>query len=486
MENHVNRTPRLPLLAARLFDTPLLMHERKLHTIVAALAPRMGMSDYLAADIKAAVSDTFLATHDDPVDAAGYAIRVIPVHGTLVHRGEEMLSFSGLTSYEALRQELREALNDSSISAILLDIDSGGGECDGLFDFVDEIVAADAVKPVYAFAHEHAYSAAYAIASGARRIFMPRTGGVGSIGVVSVHMDQSGWDAKMGVSYTPIFAGGRKIDGWPHAALSEEAKAEFQKSVNRTYAIFTQTVADNRGLRVDDVIATQAGCFGADDAIAAGLADEIATFDGVLEMIALDLESSAGSGAGAQKVSGHGGRKSLSGAAGEHSQEGDADMRLQKLVNRRKKLKADSEGDEKDKVETPVEEDEDEALEDQEDPKPEDEGADEDPADDETAEDPLDEDAEEDEDDPKIDAAQKARVASAEIVELCVLAGKPEKAASFIRKGLSAQDVRKRLMADQDARAQARSPQKTVQTAHAGGRDKKPGRLAELVKQRHG
>ncbi|MFN3827792.1 MAG: S49 family peptidase [Micavibrio sp.] len=468
-------TPRLPLLAERLFDTPLLVHERKLRTVVSAMAPHLGLSDFLSAEIKAAASDTFLSFHDDPVDPKGYSIRVIPVHGTLVHRGAGLMAFSGLTSYEALREELREALNDSSISAILLDIDSGGGECAGLFDFVDEIVAADEIKPIYAFAHEHAYSAAYAIASAARKIYMPRTGGVGSIGVVSVHMDQSGWDKQIGVAYTPIYAGARKIDGWPHAALSPEAKDEFQKSVNYIYEIFTQTVSKNRGLSVDNVIDTQAGCFDADEAIAIGLADGIATFDDVLEIIVDDLDSSSA------QVSGRGDREGLSGSSGENSQKGDANMkgRLQKLVNRRKDQRAESDGDDKEKVEAP---EEDENLE-KDDETTKSEGGEDAPDDEEKAEDPEDqEDGEED--DPENDA-KSARKDAAEIVELCVLSGKASLAAGFIRKGLSSDDVRKRLISDQNLKANAESGKKTIQTAHASRGDHKPGRLADLVKQRH-
>ncbi len=200
------------------------------------------------------------------------------MQGTLVQRASGLDAESGLTSYAAIGAQIREALADNQVRALLMEIDSPGGEVAGLFDLADTIYQARAIKPVWAIANEGAYSAAYAIASAAERIVMPRTAGVGSIGVVAMHMDQSAKDAKQGIVYTPVFAGDRKVDGSEHFPLSPEAKTTLQTEVDRLYEIFVATVARNRGIDEAAVRATEAGWLNPDDAMAAGLADDVATF----------------------------------------------------------------------------------------------------------------------------------------------------------------------------------------------------------------
>lgn len=454
MEKHKIAGSRLPLLAGRIFDTPLLVHERKLRVVVGAMGSHLGIADCLSDDILASANDTFLAAHSDPVDTTGVAIAVIPIHGTLVHRGGDLDAFSGLRSYESIRADLREALNDRSISAILFDIDSGGGEAAGCFDLVDEIRAAQKQKPVYAFVNEHAYSAAYAIASAAQKIYVPRTGGVGSVGVVSVHMDQSGWDAKLGVAYTPIIAGARKVDGWPHSPMSDEAKAEWQSSVNKIYDIFTDTVARNRGMNLEAVVQTEARCYMGEDAVAIGFADGIATLDDVIDVILSDLDENSSR----EKISGHGGEKATTGPVGGISRKGKSNMTLAKLLKgqsrrtgaKKPSVKAQKDDEILDDEEDVIENDrDDEDLESDD----HDETIDDEDGDDVDAEEKDDDESVDDgEDKPKESArksSEKARVQAAKIVDMCTLFGDPARAAGFIRKGMSVSDVQKRLLAEQ-------------------------------------
>ena len=154
----------------------------------------------------------------------GGQIAVIPVYDSLVFRTLGLRALSGLTSYEDIRGRFREARDDSSVEGILFDIDSHGGEEAGLFDLVDEIHEARGEKPIMAVANEMAYSAAYAIASAADEIYLPRTGGVGSIGVVALHVDQSSYDAQKGFKYTYIYAGSHKIDYSPRPPFPRDSK----------------------------------------------------------------------------------------------------------------------------------------------------------------------------------------------------------------------------------------------------------------------
>ena len=122
-------------------------------------------------------------------------------------------------------------------------------------------------------------SAAYAIASTADRLYVTRTGEVGSIGVVAVHVDESGADAKAGLAWTFVFAGEQKVDGNAHEPLSERARSTIQADVDRLYAEFCALVAANRGLTVEAVRGTNAAVYRGELAIRAGLADRLGTLD---------------------------------------------------------------------------------------------------------------------------------------------------------------------------------------------------------------
>jgi signal peptide peptidase SppA len=268
----------LPHLAARLFGAPLLIARPKLEVILAVLGPRIGLPGIDAA-VPVHISTEPLASMLPP------GIAVIPIHGTLVRRTLGLEANSGLTSYATIAAQLDAALANPEAQAILLDVDSPGGETGGVFDLADRIRAGNRVKPIWAVANDMAFSAAYALASAANRVFLSRTGGVGSIGVIALHADQSAKDEQDGVRYTTVFAGARKNDLNPHAPLSDEAFAGLEAEVNRVYALFVATVAQHRGLTPARVRATEAGLFFGQDAIAAGLADVLGTREDALAQL---------------------------------------------------------------------------------------------------------------------------------------------------------------------------------------------------------
>lgn len=271
----------LPHLAARLFGVPLAIHRPKLDVILSVLGARIGL-----ADLAAPVGYTPAARAPAPVSGK---VAVIPIYGTLVRRTSGLEAESGLASYTGIAAQLDAALASPEVAAILLDIDSPGGESGGVFDLADRIRAASQAKPVWAVANDMAFSAAYALASAATRVFVARTGGVGSIGVIAMHVDQSVKDAKDGVRYTAVFAGERKNDLNPHEPISDEAHAVLKAEVDRVYDLFVETVARHRGLDADAVRATEAGLFFGSNAVAAGLADAVGGFDDALTQLTQSL-----------------------------------------------------------------------------------------------------------------------------------------------------------------------------------------------------
>ena len=264
-------------LASRLFGTPLLIHRPKLDVILSVVGQRIGM-----ADVPALPPVDMAAFQRPPLATAPEGIAVIPIHGSLVKRSLGLEAASGLTSYGEIAAMLDTALADPMVSGILLDIDSPGGEASGSFELARRVREVAAVKPVWAVANDAAYSAAYAIAASAQRLFVTETGGVGSIGVIALHVDQSVKDAKDGYRYTAITAGAHKNDYSPHEPLSDTAKSELQDEVDRLYALFTEHVAVMRGLDIASVRATEAGLYFGSNALTQGLADGVQTLDATL------------------------------------------------------------------------------------------------------------------------------------------------------------------------------------------------------------
>ncbi|MBW7851027.1 MAG: S49 family peptidase [Rhodospirillales bacterium] len=219
-------------------------------------------------------------------------IAIVPVVGPLVSRGDWLSELFGAASYGDIGDAIAAAFADPAVRAVLLEVDSPGGEVGGLFDLVERIGALrqDAGKPLWAVASEAALSAGYAIASAADRLYVTRTGEVGSVGVVAVHVDESAADAMAGLKWTLIHAGARKTDGNPHEPLSPGALAGIQADVDALHAEFVALVAGNRRLGVEAVRASEAAIFRGRAAVAAGFADALGTVTQAVADLATSLD----------------------------------------------------------------------------------------------------------------------------------------------------------------------------------------------------
>jgi signal peptide peptidase SppA len=217
-----------------------------------------------------------------PYRTTAEGVAIIGVVGSLVNRGGWIGAYSGMTSYEGLKHQLAAAARDASVSSILLDMDSPGGEAVGAFEAADAVRAA-ALKEVVAVVNGMAASAAYAIASAATRIVTTSSGISGSIGVVMLHADYSKRLESEGIKPTMIFAGARKVDGNPYEKLTAEVKGELSAEINRFYDLFVSGVAVGRSGMSDEAIrATEARTYIGADAVAIGLADAVGSFESAL------------------------------------------------------------------------------------------------------------------------------------------------------------------------------------------------------------
>ena len=274
----------LPQLAARVIDAPLMVERARLEMILSVIGPRIGLDGGMA------LPKVPSSSSPDTLAITPNGVAVIPIVGTLVKRAGAIDAASGLLSYVAIENMIMEAATDPAVGGILLDVDSPGGEVGGVFDLADLIREAREAKPVYALTDD-AFSAAYLLASAADRIYLSQTGGVGSVGVIAVHVDESERDAKEGRHFTTVFAGAHKNDFSGHAPLSDAAQSRLQTEVDRIYGMFVGTVAKNRGMTEQAVRATEASLFFGTNAVKVGLADQVGTLRDALSSLTTRLES---------------------------------------------------------------------------------------------------------------------------------------------------------------------------------------------------
>ena len=201
-------------------------------------------------------------------------VAIIPMHGTLINRFGASWGF--VTGYDYIRGAFDSALADSSVQGIMLDVDSYGGEVHGCFELADHIFANRGKKPIMAMVNANCYSAAYATASAADTITVTPSGGAGSIGVVTMHVDYSKALQENGISVSYIFAGKHKVDGNPYQPLPDSVRADIQSRIDATYEKFVALVARNRGMSAASVRGSEARTYGAEDAKANGLIDSVA------------------------------------------------------------------------------------------------------------------------------------------------------------------------------------------------------------------
>jgi signal peptide peptidase SppA len=185
---------------------------------------------------------------------------------------------------QGLTKQFRAALADDTVKAIVFDVDSPGGDVDGIQELSDEIFNARGQKKIVAVANTMAASAAYWLASAADEFVVTPSGMVGSIGVFTTHNDVSEMDKMMGLKVTYISAGKFKTAANPDEPLSPEAEAAIQSVVDSFYDAFVSGVARNRGVAATDVKNGfgQARCVVAKDALKLHMVDKIATLDQTL------------------------------------------------------------------------------------------------------------------------------------------------------------------------------------------------------------
>jgi len=210
-------------------------------------------------------------------------VAVIPVIGTLTQRVQAVGSEGETRSTAEVAASVRAAAMEPSIDAILLEIDSPGGEVFGVPEAWASIRESAKAKPVIAHANSVAASAALYLASAASEFWVTPSGMVGSVGVYSLHVDMSKALEQMGEAWDFIVASQSpfKIEGNPAGPLTGEARAQAQREVDRYMGDFVRDLARGRNVSEKRVLTDFGGgrMLSPTEALAVGMADKIGTFN---------------------------------------------------------------------------------------------------------------------------------------------------------------------------------------------------------------
>jgi len=212
-------------------------------------------------------------------------LAIIALAGVVVRSASETeCEYFGLCSMEEVAEAITHANANPDVSAILLNIDSPGGEACGTPEIAE--LVANSVKPVCAFTSGMMASAAYYIGSQADLVLASKSAVVGSIGTIMTTYDFTGYLAKLGIKPTVFTDSALKGAGHQAQALTKEQSDYLQGIVDQIGAEFRATVKAARGDVADSTM--QGQIFIGASAKAALLIDEISDLNRAKQS-ALDL-----------------------------------------------------------------------------------------------------------------------------------------------------------------------------------------------------
>ena len=151
------------------------------------------------------------------------------------------------------KRALQQALEDRRVKAIVLRIDSPGGEVTASDTIYHAVKEAAKKKRVIAYMDSIAASGGYYIACGAEKIVANENTWTGSIGVIVQTLGYNGLLEKAGLTMRVFRSGAFKDTFGGHRALTPEEEKYIQDMVMQTYDRFTGIVATARGIPVEEL-----------------------------------------------------------------------------------------------------------------------------------------------------------------------------------------------------------------------------------------
>jgi signal peptide peptidase SppA len=234
--------------------------------------------------------------------APSRVVGVVPIIGTLTQRRQAIGSVGETRSTAEVARDVQAMAANPGIDAILLEVDSLGGEVFGVPEAFAAIREATRAKPIIALANSRAASAALYLASAASEVLVTPSGVVGSVGVYALHVDASKAIEASGEAWEFIIADKSpyKVEGSPAGPLTAAARAHAQAEVDRYMGLFVRDLARGRGVSERHVLSEFGGgrMLSPVDALEAGMVDGVATFDEALRRAATLARPPAGRSSG--------------------------------------------------------------------------------------------------------------------------------------------------------------------------------------------
>ena len=279
-------------LARQVFNTPQLILADDLQNIAQYLVNRANGIEYEVEQkeeqlVTSVVDKNLVLTEEEQRDRRFRQLGItndgkrgnLNITGTLVAKaGEIDADCMELTSYEKLHSTFQKQVNEG-IQELVLHVNSGGGSAFSCFEMAKEVkdLATSKGIKIYAWVDGLSASAAYAWTSIADEIVARKDSEVGSVGVVVQLINNSKMLENIGITRQFVYHGDQKIPFTDSGEFSPQFISSIQKKVDKTGLEFNTFVASNRNMSVEDVIATNAEVFDADQALAVGFIDKIMT-----------------------------------------------------------------------------------------------------------------------------------------------------------------------------------------------------------------
>ena len=194
--------------------------------------------------------------------ASGCNVQGVKLHGSLYTYRNEASDGSGqsskdIASAEEITSAIDKANKNTSIKAILLEVDSSGGSGVGGWDIAEALK--HSTKPTVAMIGDRGDSAAYLASTGARYIVAASGSDVGDIGVTMSYVGNADKNAQDGLTFYQLSAGKYKDAGDPDKPLTADEQKLFMRDVNISYNDFVKYVSENRHLDIKNVTALADG-----------------------------------------------------------------------------------------------------------------------------------------------------------------------------------------------------------------------------------
>ena len=256
---------------AQLYDTPWLITEEWMRTIE-TIANREGDLEAVQKRLADPLVGTEKATVRD-------GVAIIPISGPIFPKANLMTQISGATAISQSALDLTAAMDDPGVTDVILKVDSPGGHVTGMNEFANMIREYDAIKPIHGYSGGTAASGGYWLLAACRDVTIDATARLGSIGVVAGFRPKEDGDPTEIVNTA---SPNKRVDH-----TTKEGRAVVVEELDALAEVFISSMAGFRNTTAEDVKKNfgKGGILVGADAVKAGMADKIGSFEGLLEEI---------------------------------------------------------------------------------------------------------------------------------------------------------------------------------------------------------